>query len=228
MTRAARQWLLALGIPRITFAVALLILSVCFGPNLFSNPSSISLDSQILDGLHQLIPAGLGSVLLIIYQLSGVHVTAVLVFAMLCFLALKRFWPELICLVFGTAGILAIVDGILKPWFDRPRPDGKLLALGGPSFPSGHAAGSVVFYFMSCTLLAAHYPKIRRLLFVVSSLWVALVWLSTLYCRAHWPSDIVAGSSVGYLWLSFCMAGFNVWENHYSYFSFHNSSHIRR
>ncbi|WP_320676216.1 phosphatase PAP2 family protein [Prochlorococcus sp. MIT 1300] len=127
---------------------------------------------------------------------------------------MKRFWRDLICLMLGTAGILVIIDGILKPWFDRDRPDEKLLALGGPSFPSGHAAGSVVFYFMSCTLLAGHYPQLRRPLFMISSLWVALVWLSTIYVRAHWPSDILAGAVVGYLWLSFCLAGFYVWERY--------------
>jgi undecaprenyl-diphosphatase len=41
---------------------------------------------------------------------------------------------------------------------------------------------------------------------------VALVWLSTLYCRAHWLTDLLAGASVGYVWLSFCLAGFTVWE----------------
>jgi hypothetical protein len=137
--------------------------------------------------------------------------------AVLGFLAFKRFWPDLVCLVAGTGGILVIVDRLLKPWFDRPRPDASLLELSGRSFPSGHAAGSVVFYFMSCSLLAAHYPRLRRPLFVLSSLWVALVWLSTLYCRAHWPSDILAGAAVGYVWLSFCLAGFTVWERHHSH-----------
>jgi len=121
--------------------------------------------------------------------------------------------PELVCLVVGTGGILVIVDRWLKPLFDRRRPSGRLLEdISGRSFPSGHAAGSVVFYFLTCCLLSAHYPRLRRPLFVFSSCWVALVWLSTLYCRAHWLSDIAAGAAVGYVWLSFCLAGFTVWE----------------
>ena len=217
MSPLVRKWFHALGLPRLAFAVVLLLLMAWAGPSFFSNLADAdSLDSRLLNGLHQQIPAGLGSALLIIYKLSGMHVTGVLVLAVLSFFALKRFWPELISLALGSAGILVIVDGILKPWFDRHRPDGKLLALGGPSFPSGHAAGSVVFYYMSCTLLAAHYPRLRRPLFLISSLWVALVWLSTIYVRAHWPSDILAGSAVGYVWLSFCLAGFTVWEKHQS------------
>ena len=223
MNRCVHDWFKALGLPRLVFSLLLVLLSAWAGPNFFSDSNNF-FDSKVLDGLQNQIPSGVGSVLLIVYQLSGVHVTAVLVLAVLCFLALKRFWSELICLMVGTSGILVIVDGVLKPWFDRDRPDGKLLPLGGPSFPSGHAAGAVVFYFMSCTLLAAHYPRLRRPLFSISSLWVALVWLSTLYCRAHWPSDILAGSAVGYVWLSFCLAGFAAWERHNLFTSSQRSS----
>lgn len=206
-----REWLNALGRRRLLLTLAIAVVLLVVSPTLKANAPD-SFDHVLLDGLHHRIPAWLGQLLLVVYQASGIHVTAVLVLAVLGFLAFKRFWPDLVCVVAGTGGILVIVDRLLKPWFDRPRPDASLLELSGRSFPSGHAAGSVVFYFMSCTLLAAHYPRLRRPLFVLSSLWVALVWLSTLYCRAHWPSDILAGAAVGYVWLSFCLAGFTVWE----------------
>jgi len=221
MPPVVREWLHVLGRRRLFIALAIAAVLLVAGPSLTANAPD-SWDRALLDGLHQQIPEWLGQLLLVVYQASGVHVTAVLVLAVLGFLAFKRFWPDWVCLVAGTGGILVIVDRLLKPWFDRPRPDASLLELSGRSFPSGHAAGSVVFYFMSCTLLAAHYPRLRRPLFVLSSLWVALVWLSTLYCRAHWPSDIVAGAAVGYVWLSFCLAGFIVWERHHSHSS---SSH---
>lgn len=206
-----RDWLRALGLRRAGIALLTVLLLAFVGPRLASQGEG-SFDSALLENLHARIPEPLGQILLGVYQVSGVHVTAVLVLAVLCFLALKRFWAELICLVIGTGGILVIVDRLLKPWFDRPRPGASLLELSGRSFPSGHAAGSVVFYFLSCTLLAAHYPQLRKPLFLVSSLWVGLVWLSTLYCRAHWPSDLLAGAAIGYVWLSFCLAGFTVWE----------------
>jgi len=216
MPPVVREWLHVLGRRRLFIALAIAAVLLVASPSLKANAPD-SWDRALLDGLHQQIPEWLGQLLLVVYQASGVHVTAVLVLAVLGFLAFKRFWPDLVCLVAGTGGILVIVDRLLKPWFDRPRPDASLLELSGRSFPSGHAAGSVVFYFMSCTLLAAHYPRLRRPLFVLSSLWVALVWLSTLYCRAHWPSDILAGAAVGYVWLSFCLAGFTVWERHHSH-----------
>jgi len=193
--------------------LTLLVILIWSGPNL-AIPNSDSLDYLLLDNIRRWIPDLFGPPLVFIYQLSGTQYTAVLVISLLFYLILRRYWADFICLFIGTGGILGIIDRILKPWFDRPRPDNSSLLLSGASFPSGHAAGSMVFYFMSCTLLVTHYPRLRLPLFVLSSLWVSLIWLSTLYCRAHWPSDIVAGASVGFVWLSMCLAGLRVWERY--------------
>lgn len=207
-----RAWLVALGPLRALLAVLTLLAFVVVAPAVVVTPEPAG-ESAALEWVHQVIPASLGTLLTSVYQLSGKHVSAILVLSVLIFLALRRHWAELTCLVVGTGGILLLVDLCFKPHFDRPRPSGSLLAeISGRSFPSGHAAGSVVFYFLSCTVLAAHYPRWRRPLFLIASVWVALVWLSTLYVRAHWPSDILAGAALGYVWLSFCLAGFAVWQ----------------
>jgi undecaprenyl-diphosphatase len=207
-----RDWLAAVGRWRLLFALGTAIALATLGPRLAATRKP-PFDMAVLEAVHGAIPDALGPLLLRVYQLSGVHVSAVLVLAVLIFLALRRFWADLACLAVGTAGILLIVDRWLKPLFERRRPSGRLLEdISGRSFPSGHAAGSVVFYFMTCTLLAAHYPRLRRPLFLLSSLWVGLVWLSTLYVRAHWLTDIAAGAALGYVWLSFCLAGLSVWE----------------
>jgi len=212
-----QEWLGALGPWRLLFALLTALGLAWFGPPLAASRNP-AFDLAVLDAVHRLIPPQLGQLLLQVYQVSGVHVTAVLVLAVLIFLALRRFWSELICEVIGTAGILLIVDRWLKPLFDRARPGESLLELSGRSFPSGHAAGSVVFYFLTCTLLGARYPRLRLPLFAVCSVWVLLVWLSTLYCRAHWLTDIAAGAAIGYVWLSCCLAGFALWERRHSSF----------
>lgn len=207
-----RDWLRALGSARLAFAALFAVAMAGFGPQL-AEVRHPPFDEAVLTWVHDHIPAAFGRFLLLVYQASGVHVTAVLVLAVLSFLTVRRLWAELVCLVIGTGGILLIVDRWLKPLFDRRRPSDRLLEdISGRSFPSGHAAGSVVFYFLACTLISAHYPHLRRPLFLASACWVALVWLSTLYCRAHWLTDIAAGAGLGFVWLSFCLAGFSVWE----------------
>ena len=164
------------------------------------------LDHAILDSLGRLLAGPASFLLLLVYRLSGVGFTAALVMAALVFLLLKRWWNDLKLLVMATAGILVIVDLWLKPFFDRARPHAKLLAVDGRSFPSGHAAGSIAFYFAMVAILSLHYPHLRRPLALGASLWVALVWLSTLMARAHWPSDLLAGGVVGLAWLTICLA----------------------
>jgi len=216
LTLLLREWLAALGRWRLLLVLVFAVALPAIGSQL-SATRKPPFDMAVLDAVHGAIPDALGPLLLRVYQLSGVHVTAVLVLAVLIFLALKRFWADLVCLMLGTGGILLIVDRGLKPFFERRRPMGRLLEdISGRSFPSGHAAGSVVFYFLTCCLLSAHYPRLRRPLFLVSSTWVGLVWLSTLYVRAHWLTDIAAGAALGYVWLSFCLAGFTVWERHHA------------
>jgi membrane-associated phospholipid phosphatase len=162
-------------------------------------------DEQVLSWLGESLRGPVGEALLQVYRVSGVHVTGFLVAAALIYVVLRRWWNDLRLLVAATAGILVIIDLALKPLFDRSRPPDKLLDVDGRSFPSGHAAGAVAFYGAMLVILAAHYPHLRRPLAIGASLWVALVWLSTLYARAHWPTDLLAGGAVGLAWLTVCL-----------------------
>ena len=189
-----------------------LILTACLaglfllGRLVTSTDQAPELDHLTLDGLGRVLAGPIGLLLLQVYRLSGVGFTALLVVAALFFLFLKRWWNDLKFLVMATGGILAIVDLWLKPFFDRARPHAKLLPVDGRSFPSGHAAGSIAFYFAMVVILSLHYPHLRRPLALGATLWVALVWLSTLVARAHWPSDLLAGGVVGLAWLTICLA----------------------
>ncbi len=164
-----------------------------------------SFDEALLTWLGEKLQGPVGEVLLQVYRVSGVHVTGVLVVAALIYVVLRRWWNDLRLLAASTAGILMIIDLMLKPLFDRARPPGKLLVVDGRSFPSGHAAGAVAFYGAMLLILSFHYPHLRRPLAIGSCLWVGLVWLSTLYARAHWPTDLLAGGAVGLAWLTVCM-----------------------
>jgi membrane-associated phospholipid phosphatase len=188
-----------------------LVLGLCLAvllllAHLIAGEEPPALDEGLLDWLGQHLSGPLRDVLLRVYQLSGVTFTGLLVLAALVYLLLKRWWHDLGLLVLATGGILGIVDLWLKPSFDRPRPPAKLLLVDGRSFPSGHAAGSVAFYFAMVTILSLHYPRLRRPLAAAALAWVSLVWLSTLVARAHWPSDLLAGGAVGLAWLTLCLA----------------------
>jgi undecaprenyl-diphosphatase len=183
-------------------------LALLVGLNLAVAPGRplATLDAAILNWLGDHLRGPVGDGLAQVYRVSGVGFTGVLVAMALVHLVLKRWWRDLRLLVMASGGILILVDLVFKPLFSRNRPPGSLLPVDGHSFPSGHAAGAVAFYFAMVVILTSHHPRLRRALVVGACLWVGLVWLSTLYVRAHWPTDLLAGAAVGLAWLTVCLA----------------------
>lgn len=94
----------------------------------------------------------------------------------------------------GAESIL--VNGVIKPMFRRPRPDGwQTISSAAPrrpktaSFPSGHASSATV----AATLLTAAAPRLTPLWWGAG----AVVAGSRIYTRMHHASDVAAGVVVG-------------------------------
>jgi undecaprenyl-diphosphatase len=101
-----------------------------------------------------------------------------------------------------------LLSFLIKASVERPRPD--LLPHGTPvytaSFPSGHATGSAATYLTLGALLARFQPR-RRLkiyLLTLAVLLTFLIGLSRLYLGVHWPSDVLAGWTLGACWALLC------------------------
>lgn len=189
---------------KIRFYVALLLLiplsQLCYQ---ILNQNYPHFDLQIARELAERRLNWLNSVFIIIYQISGAHITGFIVFAALIVLIRLRYWQEAKILGFATLGILILVDEILKPFFDRRRPPQPRLVkdLSRDSFPSGHAAGNLVLYFYLSFILAIRYPKLAKYIYGLATVIVVLIGFSSVYVNAHWASDILAGYAFGYLWL---------------------------
>ncbi len=193
-------WLRVAGKVPLTLCIVILILLALLGPQFYGD-RLVPADVAFLDWLQHIIPPQLGQLLRWIYMGTGAKLTAVLVLISLGILVWRRLWPEAQYLAVASLGILLIIDQVLKPLFNRRRPLESLVEVHGRSFPSGHAAGSVVFYFYLASLLALYFPRYQRSIFLVATVWIGLIGLSSMYCRVHWASDIVVGYAVGYVWL---------------------------
>ena len=196
-TIRARDWLVPLAALALAFVLGEAVAT--------HHPPAM--DRQLLAWVSRHITGGLQQAMVWVYRLTGKAFTPVLVLASIAFLGLCQRWRDLILLCSSTAGILLIVDLLLKPHFDRSRPPDSLIPLDGRSFPSGHAAGSIAFYVAMVVILSADHPQRRLPLGLLTAVWVGLIWLSTLLVRAHWPSDLIAGGAVGLAWLCICLAG---------------------
>ena len=110
-------------------------------------------------------------------------------------LAAKRRWAELGVLVVALAITHAAVP-ILKDAVDRPRPPDPLTDAGGSSFPSGHAAYSVIYAWLALTVVVRLRPGGRTGGAALIAAGIALtvaVGLSRVYLRVHFLSDVGTG-----------------------------------
>jgi undecaprenyl-diphosphatase len=112
----------------------------------------------------------------------------------------------------GAALLLAIsLSGrlfvnLLKLWIARPRPDADLHLVGTrtDSFPSGHAA-SAILVWVTLALLIPRTARGRRPALLAAALLAIAVGLSRPMLGVHYPSDVIAGWSVGLFWIGLLM-----------------------
>jgi undecaprenyl-diphosphatase len=123
-------------------------------------------------------------------------------------LAVRRHWPELVVLVVAM-GILHLAVPVFKEAIDRPRPTGALADVDGSSFPSGHAAYSVIYAWLALTVAVRIRPGMARasLLIAVGIAVAAVIGLSRVYLRVHYLSDASGGWGLGVSAFALCAIG---------------------
>ena len=151
----------------------------------------------------------LQSVMLEITALGTGAVVGMIVFIAGMFLWLNRHRHSAILLIAATLGGM-LLDNLLKIGFNRPRP--QIFKWGtyavSSSFPSGHAMSSVIVYgtvaYLAARLQQNAASRIATMVFAATM--IVLICASRLYLGVHYPSDVLAGVTIGLAWAGFCMA----------------------
>jgi undecaprenyl-diphosphatase len=115
---------------------------------------------------------------------------------------------------FHNAVLLAVISGggaalvyLLKLFFARERPVEvpPLIEVTKYSFPSGHAMMGALVYLSLAAILGGIQSdiKVRIYILIVALVTVFLIGFSRVYLGVHYPSDVLAGWSVGLAWASF-------------------------
>jgi membrane-associated phospholipid phosphatase len=148
-----------------------------------------------------------------VVTLAGNALVLVVAVAVAGIILLRRTRPNeaaVIALAFGGA---ALVNGLLKLAFHRPRPELAFVQLDTYSFPSGHAAVSTATFTTIAYLLGRRYRSLpaRALITFGAVAAILLVGFSRLYLGAHYLSDVLAGISFGLAWASLCLLAYVLW-----------------
>jgi membrane-associated phospholipid phosphatase len=111
----------------------------------------------------------------------------------------RCYWSALVLLLATYFG--RMLASLQKADIGRLRPD-ELMHLSkvhSLSFPSGHAANSMIV-FLTVSLLVARPGRERQWAVAAALSLSFLVGVSRVMLGVHWPSDVVAGWAFGSLW----------------------------
>lgn len=139
--------------------------------------------------------------------LGGMSVLSLFSLAAAGYLILVGKWRVAIFLVVSVGGAFA-VSMLLKQVFDRPRPDLVPHAANvyTSSFPSSHAMTSAATFLTLGALLARVHRdwRIKAYFLTVAVIVTVVVGISRVYLGVHWPTDVLAGWTLGACWSIGC------------------------
>jgi undecaprenyl-diphosphatase len=160
-----------------------------------------------VDPSRPLGPAWLEESLLDSTALGGATVLGLVVFAVAGFLLLQqRYRTALFIAITLFSG--EVVGSAMKHAFNRPRPTvvPHLRETFTTSFPSGHAMESAIVYLtLGAMLMRAAESRLTKLYCLgMAILLTVIVGVSRVYLGVHYPTDVIGGWIIGFVWASVC------------------------
>lgn len=159
------------------------------------------------DPASPLGPAWFKKVMVDLTALGGGPFLTLLTLAAAGFLVASRKWgmAAFVAIAIASGGLAA---NLLKWMFVRARPDlvPHLVTVDSASFPSAHAMNSAVTFLTLGVLLSRSQTdgRLKAYLMGVALFLTLIVGFSRVYLGVHWPTDVVAGWSVGAAWAILC------------------------
>ncbi len=130
------------------------------------------------------------------------------------YFAFARHWRRVAVLFVCVAGGLTL-NVLMKLAFHRARPvlDEPLLTLSSYSFPSGHVAGTTIFYGLGVVFVLLRTPRWswRIGAVAVAALAIALVAFTRTYLGVHFLSDVAAAFCEGVAWLAISLTALHAY-----------------
>lgn len=182
------------------FSSILLMIFIIIGLLVRNTQEGLFIDLKILDIIHLDINPTIFKIMDIVsFVGSPEFLVPVIALITIYMLYKKRFYISKLLLASSLGSW--ILNYILKFVFNRTRPlDFFLVDQGGLSYPSGHSMVSVSMYLTIAYLLIKYRNTNSKLAYTLATVLVFLMGFSRLYLGVHWPTDIIGGFIMGYLY----------------------------
>lgn len=165
---------------------------------LITSQETLAFDTVIREWVYARRSPGLNAVLIAITYMGNWQSIVFLGMVLLLYKGTRRE----IGVPFAVISLCStILYKAVKSFFARPRPDlsVRIIEQGGYSFPSGHSMNGIVCFGILIYLVRRYCKnrKVANLLTVLLSLLIIVIGCSRVYVGVHFPSDILAGWSLG-------------------------------
>lgn len=208
LLRIQERWPELYIITGFALSVATLFAFLALAWKTFFKSSTILFDDAFIWLIRYFANPTLDKIMLFITDIGFGKGYAIIVSITVLVLVYKRLWSHLsalaICLAGG--GLLGL---IFKNMFQRARPDSFFFVTETTySFPSGHALAAMCFYGMLAFFIMRETTSwpLRLLIATLAIVLSLAIGISRIYLGVHYPTDVVAGYAVGFMWLSFCIS----------------------
>ncbi len=200
-----RIFLTTIGVRALTICVLILLTVGQLSKDVIEKENYL-LDESFLLWLVKWSNPKLDHLMVMITQLGDFNIVIIVITITLSILLQKSYYQEAKFFLIACFGHPILADG-MKLLYGKPRPKlwSHLVEAGSFSFPSGHAVGAVIVYGFIAFLLSGHYPKFSGLIYSLVFILILLIGFSRLYVGVHWPTDVIAGYGIGFLWLTICL-----------------------
>ena len=179
--------------------------------DVLENDPLVLLDHAVFTTLQGWRTDWLDHAMVAVTELGSAPVIVPVVLAVGALLAYRRLWRALgywiATILFGRALVW-----VLKSSVQRARPNQSLYdgMVDQFSFPSGHAASSIVLFGFLAFLLARGRSRAQCIAIgLVAAAIILLTSFSRLYLGAHWMSDVLGSLALGTAWVALASVAFS-------------------
>lgn len=190
----------------------LLILFIFLAIKISSTDGGIYFDQNIISSIHKNINPAIKNFMVVVSFLGSAKFYFIIGPFLIWFLVKRRHLIELYAILISLLGGYGLNEA-LKAFFGRHRPyEYFLVQQKGFSFPSGHAMITLCFYGMVAYLYLRNKKLNSKKVFIwlITIVFIGLTGFSRIYLGVHWPTDIIAGYSAGFIWIYICILGVEI------------------